>query len=113
MKKVSIKNLSLLSLVLMAASAVTAAVLPGKTNGKAPNNGTLRQFSATVAGADQDALQGVLSCIPEQDTVQSCTATAVTGTTTANTSRDANGLQTDGNTSVTNGIAGEQTSEVI
>lgn len=112
MKKLSIKNVSLLSLVLMAASAVTAAVLPDKANGKAPNDGTLRAFSATVAGADQDAAQAVISCIPDADTAYSCTATAATGTTTENTSRDGLGRNTVGNTSITADVAGEQTSAI-
>lgn len=113
MKRISIKNVSFLGLILMTTSTLIAAVVPNKGSVKAPNDGTLRQFSATVAGADQDAAQGVISCIPDADTVYSCTASIGTGTTTVNTSRDENGLQTDGNTSITAAFSGEQTSAVI
>lgn len=90
----------------MVASALVAAVVPDKEN-KAPKDGTLRHFSGSNAGADQDAAQNVLTCVPDQDTAYSCTATVITGTTTGNsTSRDENGLQTDGNTSVTGGDCG-------
>jgi len=107
MKKVSVKNLSLLGLVLMAASAVTAAVVPDKSNGRRPNNGTLRAFSATAAGLDQDAAQAVISCIPEVETIMSCTATNVTNTTTGGVAQSASAIGgfnfiTIGNTSQTN-----------
>lgn len=113
MKKVSILYMCFLDLILVALALIVATIFPGKANSKALNNGTLRQYSATAAGVDQDAFQGIGSCIPEADVSNSCTATAATGSTTANTSRDANGLQTDANTSVTGSFPGEQTSLVI
>lgn len=118
MKKVSVKNLSLLGLVLMAASAVTAAVVPDKSSGKRANNGTLRLFSATAAGADQDAPQAQLSCIPEIESVMSCTATASNTTTGAflQSSRLQIGTlyyDTVGNTSQTNPNDGVDQNSVL
>ncbi|MCF6402116.1 hypothetical protein L3C95_04475 [Chitinophaga filiformis] len=116
MKKISVKNISLLGLVLMAASAATAAIIPDKSNARRANNGTLRGNSATAAGADQDASFLVISCINEVETVMSCTATADTNTTTGffqNESLLQIGLffyQTNGNTSQTGAITGDQNS---
>lgn len=114
MKKVSVKNLSLLGLVLMAASAVTAAVVPDKSDSKRVNNGTLRNFSATDAGADRDAVQNILSCIAIASGI-SCTATA--SNTTTGAFQDQSRLlvgefyyQTLGNTSDTALVTGEQNS---
>ncbi|MCF6402115.1 hypothetical protein L3C95_04470 [Chitinophaga filiformis] len=115
MKKVSVKNLSLLGLVLMAASAVTAAVVPDKSNARRINNGSLRVASDTAAGADQDAPAAV-SCVADVDTLHSCTATAGSNTTTGffpNQSLIQVGgfnYQTVGNTSQTAAQQGEQES---
>ncbi len=49
MGKTSKRTTSLLGLVLMAASAVTAAAMPGSPDNKIANNGTLR---ATVIRAE-------------------------------------------------------------
>jgi hypothetical protein len=91
MRKVSIKNWSLLGLVLMAASAVTAAVLPNKSDRKITNNGTLRNNSGGNGAA------GVFSCIPH-DTAVSCTANTATNSAA---SLDGDGKQTVNNTSRT------------
>ena len=77
MKSVSIKNLSLLGVVLMAASAVTAAIMPDKTEGKRVKNGQLLGNSASVGGP-----AGVLSCKAVLNG-QQCTATVGTLTTAA------------------------------
>jgi hypothetical protein len=118
MKKVSVKNLSLLGLILTAASAVTAAVVPDKADGKRLNNGTLRAFSATNAGVDQDAAAAVISCLALSGAA-SCTVTVQSNTTTgffANESRLLDGgfyYQTIGNTSQTGGPANGNQSSVL
>lgn len=73
MQKLSIRKLSLLGLVLMAASAVTAAVLP-KDDSKKTFNG--KQQDSTGGGGNQ------VSCINQSATSYSCTYTAGTATTT-------------------------------
>jgi len=100
--------MSLLGLVLMAASAVTAAVLPDKADGKRTNNGTLRANSNTVNGP-----AGVVSCFDDEDTVDSCTATASITTGSGQDDSTVNGLQTQGNTSQTAAQAGDQNSVLI
>ncbi len=72
----------------MAASAVTAAVLPEKSEGKRVNNGTLRANSNTVGGPN-----GVVSCFDDVDTVDSCTATASITTGSGQDDSTVNGLQ--------------------
>jgi len=109
MKKGFPKNSSLLGIILMVASVVAAAMVPDKSNGRRANNGTLRAFSATAFGGDQDAPQAIISCIPEIETIMSCTAATKTCTTTGGSpnsccSEVGGGLeyQTEGNTSQTN-----------
>lgn len=77
----------------MMASAFIAAVIPANAEKRQANDGTLRVFSVTIAGTDQDAPMIVISCIFDSDTIYSCSVTVVTGTTTGgeNTSRDPNG----------------------
>lgn len=72
MKKLSMRKLSLLGLVLMAASAVTAAIIPSKTEGKLVNGIV---DDSTGGGGQQ------LTCIP-QSGGQACTATDEEFTTT-------------------------------
>lgn len=115
MEKISIKNFSLLALVLMAASAVTAAIVPDKANSKRVNNGTLRAFSATAGSVDQDAPQLVVSCLALPIAV-SCTATNSCTTTAFFTVESCCLLiegayhQTIGNTSQTANLTGDQNS---
>lgn len=102
MKRVSIKNLSLLGLVLMAASAVTAAVLPDKSNGKRAHSGSLRVNSG-AGGSEPNPV--TYSCVADDpdDTVFTCTLTAASQSTgtggTLVVINDRN-YQTIGNTSV-------------
>jgi len=82
MKQISIKNLSLLGLALMATSSLIAAIIPDKSNNKRfTNSGTLRAFSATAAGPDRDTPEERISCINEIETIMSCTATGSNTTT--------------------------------
>jgi len=120
MKKIPSKHISLLSLVLMAASAAAAVAAPDKLNGKRANGGTLRAFSATAAGADQDAAQASISCIPELETFMSCTATIATQTTTGSQFLESvielggHYFHTIGNTSQTNPNDGiDQNSQLL
>lgn len=118
MKEISVKNLSLLALILMVASTATAAIVPNKSNVKRANNGTLRAFSFTDAGVDQDAVQAIISCKDAGASAVSCTAT-VSLTTTGFFAEDSyiflNGLyhQTIGNTSYTAAIPGDQNSVLV
>jgi len=107
MGKVSLKTMSLLGLVLMAASAVTAAVMPRNFDRKRMNNGTLRFSSFSGGGA-------LATCFDDVDTVDSCTATVGTATTLAGQDDSTvNGLQTQGNTSQTASQAGDQNSVLV
>lgn len=100
MKKVSVRRLSVLGVVLMAASAVTAAILPSKADGKFVNNGTLRTGVAT----DDDSPVALKTCVTNADGGAAvCTKTA--GSTAASTDgisggqSTVDGLQTINNTS--------------
>jgi len=111
MKKVSVKNMSLLGLVLMAASAVTAAVIPDKSDSKRTNNGTLRANTGEQAAENQP---NVISCIfITGGGVNSCTVSATITTGTGQVESLVNGQQTDGNTSQTAGTPGNQSSVLI
>lgn len=98
MKKVSVRKLSVLGMVLMAASAVTAAVLPSKASdvkrdGSA-NNATLISASGVTPGGG-----GVKSCVPDvaPDVVYSCHLTDGTLTGVAS---EGLGVKTQNNTSL-------------
>lgn len=90
MKSESIRKISVLGLVLMAASAVTAAILPDKSSNLRSPNGSLRQALETGDGN---------TCKPDVDSDITCTA-SITGTTlNPDTTRDEDLKQTQGNTS--------------
>lgn len=72
MKKLSLKRLSILGLVLMAASAVTAAILPSKDTSKVRDQRGNVGLSET-GGANSH------TCIPA--TSGNCNVTAASGTT--------------------------------
>lgn len=108
MKKLSVKKLSILGLVLMAASAVTAAVLPTKnTDDKQVNSiddATLVSNSGLTPGAG-----GIRSCVPDGvgDVVFSCNistgsatgaASDLAGITVGNTSNSLQGGTHGGDT---------------
>lgn len=119
MQTKSTRKVTVLGLVLMAASAVTAAVLPSKhslkSSGEGDNNGTLRNYSGSAAGR-----ANVISCIPREfDDFNSfsCTASndAIGATNTTSPGRNDSTiglihLQTQGNTSQTKLVAGNQES---
>ncbi|WP_207514020.1 hypothetical protein [Longitalea luteola] len=92
MTKNSVKKLSVLGLVLVAASAVTAAIVPSKGNSddvRFDQNGTLKQSSG--GGANNK------TCVATQGTIGvACNVSAVTGTTAAE-----NSSQIDGNSKTT------------
>lgn len=97
MQKVSARKLSVLGMVLMAASAVTAAVLPTKSNDakqvNSVDNATLVSNSGLTPGAG-----GIRSCIADQqgDVVFSCHLTVNSATGGAS---EVLGNRTAGNTS--------------
>jgi len=103
MQKLSIRKISILGLVLMAASAVTAAVLPSKSNNNAD------KFAAgSLTNADAVGVNGNLSSLTcAADTGDAITAPcnhstadlAGTETTTANASGPDSTSVTIGNTS--------------
>jgi hypothetical protein len=70
MKKLSLKKMSFLGLVLVAASALTAAILPSKENKKGP--GASGQLIP-------DTQAGEVTC--KIDSANACTITFSTGTT--------------------------------
>jgi hypothetical protein len=88
-----------LGLVLIAASAVTAAILPSKSQARVGNPGKL------TANSNKGAAVGVNTCQPTQDVQNAnCTTTAGTSTTgSGQTSADA----PDNDTLNTNTTAGE------
>ena len=92
MKNVSVKNWSILSLILLGASAVTAAVMPDKAN-KRFVDGTLLQNSAT-----SPFIGGVWSCVPGGN--GSCTASATVSTQASQVDSIVSGQQTENNTSL-------------
>jgi hypothetical protein len=90
MQKLSVRKLSLLGLVLTAASAVTAAVLP-------------KDDSLVFNGVQQPSTGGAgnqKTCV-DQSGVKNCTFTAPSATTTDG--EPTNGRQTDGTSEVDNG----------
>jgi hypothetical protein len=78
MQKVSAKKLSVLGLVLMAASALTAAIVPNSSN-KILSDGTLKD---AVDPASNDGGNVVNTCIPRSG-ANSCNVTAGTKSSTA------------------------------
>lgn len=111
MEKISMKKLSVLGLILMTASAVTAAILPSK-NSRFADSGTLR---TGLAVTDDGA--AVKTCITNADGGNpSCTKTiGSSAVSTAGASGGqslVSGGQTVGNTSQTAGVSGDQNSVV-
>jgi hypothetical protein len=97
MKRSSIKKLSILSLVLIGASAVTAAVLP-KSDSKDDLSGQLVVTSDN--GVGQDLAVGDNTCIPNGTACDPNTATATStvggikaGTSTSNFNATASDLK--------------------
>lgn len=94
MKQISWRRMSILGIVLMGASAVTAAVLPSKSEAR-DKTGSLTQAGTADAGA------AVFSCTTSAGTPDApCNITAGTATTngSAANSYDANNDQTTKNT---------------
>src|SRR5688572_2454943 len=113
MKKLAIKKLSVLGLVLMAVSAVTAAVLPNKSDLRHGNdNGTLR------TGIETDDASPLRTCVTNDNggaavcTITAASAAASTDAVAGGEST-VSGFQTQGNTSQTAGVAGNQQSVLI
>lgn len=102
MKEVSVRKLSILGMVLLAASAVTAAVLPEKSSDmrqvNSANDGTLRSQS----GAGSPDNDPIISCVPDQTQVWSCNMSTGTITTGSGVVSDDIGVNTNGNTSNSN-----------
>jgi len=102
MKNVSFKKISILGLVLMGASAVTAAMLPGKASVKVEDadDGTLTNNLQSTTNTN-------LTCVADDTgVIVSCnvSATITTGVGNSFVDLDGNGTdQTEGNTSVTDG----------
>lgn len=85
MRKISLRRSPILGLVLMAASAVTTAIIPDKKDDKSMNNnnGTLRPFSNSIGGPG-----GVFSCVFDVDVFFSCTASMLYTTTSVSDEED-------------------------
>ncbi len=104
MQKTSLKKLSILGLVLVAASAVTAAVVPNQISDKRDNanNGSLRQ--TLTSGGDWTCVAnspgtGVTCTVTDNSSVDT------TGGGSGSSVTQVNGRDTLGNTSLT-GIGG-------
>lgn len=116
MEKKTVRQFSLLGLVLMGASALTAAVVPSKAapvQGNSADNGKAVQFS------NDNAAQAVLSCVAVDD-VFDCHITALSGTTgvgvlgTKVQSVGGRLYDTVGNTSASNPLnANDTTSQLV
>jgi hypothetical protein len=91
MTKMSIKKVSILGLVLIAASAVTAAILPNNT--KVAGNGELKGAGFTSAG-DQTCIQ---SNDPDNNNCNATAGSATTIGTNPGTSAINNGSSADQN----------------
>jgi hypothetical protein len=107
MTKVSLRKLSVLGLVLMAASAVTAAIVPSKAKDlkqvNSDNNGILRDASGAGTGG------GVDSCVNGDDNFD-CHVTA--NTKTGNESENLL-TRTAGNTSHSNSNDSADTTSAV
>lgn len=95
MQKISIRKLSILGLVLMAASAVTAAVMPFKTDKKViqANNGSLT-FSSALNGAATPVpanQSDSVSCELDTNNVTAACHVTLTGVGLSETSEDGDG----------------------
>jgi hypothetical protein len=114
MQKLSFKKMSVLGLVLMGASALTAAVIPSKEakEDHGDDNGRLFLDSATVNGPSLQVSCAIASS-PFQCTATNSFAATTTGRGLADSFVGAlNTDQTVGNTSQTGDIGGLQTSVV-
>lgn len=112
----SIRNFSILGLLLLSVSAITAAIVPAQKNPlqtNSLNNGTLRQFS----GGD-GAIVKVLSCVTAM-VAANCHKTDLSGTTgddndTVQVNALGHVLTTRGNTSLSRvNIGGDTTSILV
>jgi len=93
MKKLSWQRISILGVVLMGASAVTAAVLPSKAASHDASGGSL-----TAAGT-KDGTVAVLSCTFTADAATPCTVTVGSATTISGAANSfVDGFQTVNNT---------------
>lgn len=116
MEKKTVRQFSLLGLVLMGASALTAAIVPSKAaplQANSADNGTLRQFS----GGD-NANQVIVSCVVLPQQVLKCHVTVGTGTTggavaTIIITINGHSYQTVGNTSQSNSLNAQDTTSVL
>jgi hypothetical protein len=94
MKNISLRSFSVLGVVLMGVSAVTAAVLPNKSDSKSlVNNGSLTAANTLDAGI------AVLSCTATAQIGTPCTVTVGTATTqSGQVNSTVDGIQTVNNT---------------
>lgn len=113
MRKISIPNRPFLKLILLSVSAVTAVILPGKSNDlkqhvNSADNGTLISNSGFTPG-----LGGIKSCVTEyNDLLFSCHLTADNITFTGVFSEFI-GNRTAGNTSNSNPLNSHDTTSIV
>ncbi len=116
MEKKSLRKLSLLGLVLMAASAITAAIIPPKAVEIQPDtadNATLRQLSCEGVGNPL-----IFSCCNINPVALSCHYTAGTRTSGAGIGTliqtvGGHRYQTNGNTSLSDGDPDVDTTSIL
>lgn len=117
MEKKSLRKLSLLGLVLMGASALTAAIVPSKAadiQGNSADNGTLRPFSADNGVGDPL----INSCVNVNPVNLSChftsgTLTSGAGIGTRIQTVGGHRYQTVGNTSNSDGDPDVDTTSIL
>lgn len=116
MEKKTVRQFSLLGLILMGASALTAAVVPTKAasdQSNTANNGKAAQFS------NDNAAQAVLSCVLTEESPLDCHITVGTvssgaGLGTRIQTAGGRRFDTNGNTSASNPADGfDTTSQLV
>ena len=100
MKIFSIKSMSVLGVVLTIASVITASVMPTKSSQRKVEG------TKTMLGTNDG-----LTCVPDNDSIFSCTLT-LSNTTGTDADSYVNGQQTINNTSIVTIIGFEPTSVV-
>ncbi|AXY75210.1 hypothetical protein D3H65_15000 [Paraflavitalea soli] len=107
MKKVSVRKFTVLGMVLMAASAVTAAVLPGRSNDLKQDNSADNATLRSQSGLGNDVNQNIVSCVADNTQNWSCHLSLAATLTNGNGSNNA-GNVTVGNTSQSTSATGHE-----
>lgn len=96
MQKMSIKKLSILGLVLMGASAVTAAIIPSKSD----NDKSLQLNGSVTQLNTDDGFTCTMTNVANDAACHASTFDGGSNTTDAGGTEEANNFQTDDNTTL-------------